>query len=99
MPLVYEHAHKAHHYLHDSTAFDAHIYGSGAPEEYHTLMVEVVTSLLGGTPPSLAFHTLYTSWTNKVGRIHCHKNKVIIMIGLDCYGIVDVKKGFSSRFS
>jgi hypothetical protein len=23
---------QAHHYLYDSTAFDAHIYGSGAPE-------------------------------------------------------------------
>ncbi len=61
-------------------------------------MLEVVTSLLGGTPPSLAFHTLYTSWTNKVGIVNRHKTELIIMIGLDCYGIVDVKKGFSRRF-
>lgn len=27
LPRVYEHAHKFHHYLHDTTAFDAHIYG------------------------------------------------------------------------
>ena len=29
LPRVYEEAHKFHHYLHGSTAFDAHIYGSG----------------------------------------------------------------------
>ena len=29
LPRVYEEAHKQHHHLHDATAFDAHIYGSG----------------------------------------------------------------------
>jgi hypothetical protein len=29
MPGVYEDAHKFHHFLHDASAFDAHIYGSG----------------------------------------------------------------------
>ena len=28
-PIIYQHAHRQHHYLHDTTAFDAHIYGSG----------------------------------------------------------------------
>ena len=37
LPGVYDQAHKAHHYLHDATAFDAHLYGSGAPEVLSTM--------------------------------------------------------------
>lgn len=49
--MVYNQAHKFHHYLHDTTAFDAHVYGAGAPEEWWSLMLElgwvaVVLSLL-----------------------------------------------------
>ena len=68
LPHIYEHAHKAHHFLHDSTAFDAHIYGSGAPEEFFSLWFEVyMACLLKWTPPSLAWRVLFLSWTNKIG--------------------------------
>lgn len=74
LPQVYEHAHKFHHYLHGTTAFDAHIYGSGAPEEWHTLMLELLPSLWWGiNPASLNHFVLYTSWTNKTG--HTRKQK------------------------
>ena len=59
---------QAHHYLHDANAFDAHIYGSGAPEEFHILWMELlVATVLQWTPPSLTYYVLYISWTNKVG--------------------------------
>lgn len=68
LPLVYEHAHKAHHYLHDATAFDAHIYGSGAPEEWAILWMELLAGgVLRITPPSLSAYVLYLSYTNKIG--------------------------------
>ena len=68
IPFVYEHAHKFHHFLHDSTAFDGHLYGSGAPEEYHILCMELIlTVVFGWTPVSLSPWVLYLSWTNKVG--------------------------------
>lgn len=68
LPRVYEEAHKFHHYLHDSTAFDAHIYGSGAPEEFFALLLEMLTPFtLGIAPPSLGYHILMISWTNKTG--------------------------------
>eukprot|EP00913_Durusdinium_trenchii_P002456 g2269.t1 len=40
LPVVYQHAHKMHHYLHDTTAFDAHIYGSGMNEEFFWIWAE-----------------------------------------------------------
>ena len=65
---VYQDAHRFHHYLHDSTAFDAHIFGSGAPEEWLILMVDV---LLGGyfgvVPGCLSYHVLGISLFNKWG--------------------------------
>ena len=68
LPRVYEHAHKLHHYLHDSTAFDAHNYGSGLPEEWLLLMLELAVALYWRKlPPTLCFHVLVISWTNKVG--------------------------------
>eukprot|EP00939_MAST-03C_sp_MAST-3C-sp1_P002437 g2437.t1 len=68
LPTVYEHAHKLHHYLHGSTAFDAHVYGNGMPEEWCYLWIEIVASLyVGIPPPTLNPHVLYLSWTNKVG--------------------------------
>jgi sterol desaturase/sphingolipid hydroxylase (fatty acid hydroxylase superfamily) len=69
LPRVYEHAHKMHHYLHDATAFDAHNYGSGLPEEWCLLMFELAAALgpLRLTPPTLCSGVLLTSWTNKTG--------------------------------
>lgn len=68
LPIVYEHAHKQHHYLHDCTAFDAHIYGSGQAEEWFTLQLEYfMAARFGCVPASLGFHTLMQSWANKIG--------------------------------
>lgn len=68
LPVNYQHAHKMHHYLHDSTAFDAHIYGSGMNEEYFWILAEVIPCLLAPNlffPYFLNLETLYQSWTNK----------------------------------
>eukprot|EP00928_Gymnodinium_smaydae_P082529 TRINITY_DN65869_c0_g1_i1.p1 TRINITY_DN65869_c0_g1~~TRINITY_DN65869_c0_g1_i1.p1 ORF type:complete len:418 (+),score=27.54 TRINITY_DN65869_c0_g1_i1:29-1255(+) len=63
---VYPDAHKFHHHLHDSTAFDAHIFGSGAPEEWLILMFDLYLVLgLGYLPASLSYHVLQVSWMNK----------------------------------
>jgi len=68
LPRVYDQAHKLHHYLHGATAFDAHIYGSGMPEEWFLLAIDVVASVHFGLMPSSLNHMiLYHSWTNKVG--------------------------------
>mmetsp|Transcript_6926 Transcript_6926/g.15356 ORF Transcript_6926/g.15356 Transcript_6926/m.15356 type:complete len:143 (+) Transcript_6926:416-844(+) len=58
-----------HHAMHGSTAFDAHVYGSGLPEEWAMLMMELWgTVLLGVPPPSVTnWFVIYTSWTNKTG--------------------------------
>lgn len=74
LPGVYLQAHKAHHFLHDATAFDAHIYGSGAPEEFFTLAFEAATGcLLGFCPPSLTYNVLSASWANK--QVHTRAEK------------------------
>jgi hypothetical protein len=63
---VYSDAHKFHHYLHDTTAFDAHIFGSGAPEEWLILMTDVVLALgFGVVPASLSYDVLQMSWFDK----------------------------------
>lgn len=67
LPYVYQDAHKFHHFLSDTSPFDAHIYGSGAPEEWHSLMIELIPSIiLKIVPPSLTYHVLKISWSNKV---------------------------------
>ena len=74
LPGVYLQAHKAHHFLHDATAFDAHIYGSGAPEEFFTLAFESLTGcLLGYCPPSLTYNVLSASLANK--QVHTRAEK------------------------
>jgi len=63
---VYPDAHKFHHHLHDCTAFDAHIFGSGAPEEWFILMCDLTLALcFGCAPASLSYHVLQISWYNK----------------------------------
>eukprot|EP00449_Zooxanthella_nutricula_P064479 CAMPEP_0198566726 /NCGR_PEP_ID=MMETSP1462-20131121/103717_1 /TAXON_ID=1333877 /ORGANISM="Brandtodinium nutriculum, Strain RCC3387" /LENGTH=227 /DNA_ID=CAMNT_0044297763 /DNA_START=339 /DNA_END=1022 /DNA_ORIENTATION=+ len=63
---VYSDAHKFHHHLHDCTAFDAHIFGSGAPEEWLILMADIMlAACLGCVPASLSGHVLSVSWINK----------------------------------
>jgi len=72
---VYPDAHRFHHYLHDCTAFDAHIFGSGAPEEWLILMCDFVLALcFGCIPASLSHHVLGVSWYNKWG-FHTRSDK------------------------
>merc|ERR1712037_297203 len=68
LPKVYEHAHKLHHYLHGTLAFDAHIYGNGMPEEFFFLVLELSMGVLFGlTPASLNRLILQYSLDNKFG--------------------------------
>ena len=62
---IYQDAHKMHHYLHGSTAFDAHIYGSGMPEEWGILMMEIIGFYkFGIIPSSLSSNVFIQSWYN-----------------------------------
>uniref|UniRef100_A0A0G4H8F7 Fatty acid hydroxylase domain-containing protein n=1 Tax=Chromera velia CCMP2878 TaxID=1169474 RepID=A0A0G4H8F7_9ALVE len=66
---VYPDAHKFHHILHDATPFDAHAFGSGAPEEWLLLWVEVAVALcLSVPPPCLSWGLMKISWQNKAGQ-------------------------------
>ncbi len=68
LPHVYQDAHKFHHFLHDSSPFEAHLYGFGASEEWLLLVTEILPSLLLGVfPHSLSFSFLCLSLRNKVG--------------------------------
>jgi len=68
LPKVYEHAHKLHHYLHGTLAFDAHIYGNGMPEEFFFLLLELLTGVFCGlTPATLNRLVLQYSIDNKFG--------------------------------
>ena len=67
-PVVYTHAHKMHHYLHDTTSFDAHIYGSGMNEEFFWVLAEILPCVWCPSlffPYFLNLETLYMSWQNK----------------------------------
>jgi sterol desaturase/sphingolipid hydroxylase (fatty acid hydroxylase superfamily) len=66
LPYVYEEAHKFHHNFTGSSSFDAHLYGSGMPEEWITLIVDYsLGSYL--IPHSFNFYINYINWTNKTG--------------------------------
>merc|ERR1711936_1089287 len=68
LPKVYEHAHKLHHYLHGTLAFDAHIYGNGMPEEFFFLLLELGLGIgYGLTPATLNRLILQYSFDNKFG--------------------------------
>jgi len=67
LPKVYDSAHKFHHTFRDSTVFDAHIYGSGMPEELACIFVEALGASLGLCPMSLGHNGLTESWANKLG--------------------------------
>ena len=68
IPIVYQDAHWFHHHLHDTTSWDAHIFGSGAPEEWLILLADIFLALCLGMPPaSLNPSVLAVSWYNKWG--------------------------------
>eukprot|EP00986_Skeletonema_menzelii_P007955 scaffold3194_cov182-Skeletonema_menzelii.AAC.1 len=68
IPIVYPDAHRFHHHLHDATSFDAHIFGSGAPEEWLILLTDIfLAHFLKVCPASLGPSVLAVSWYNKWG--------------------------------
>lgn len=65
---VYDQAHRAHHFLHDSTPFDANLYGAGLPEEWLKLLAEILLALVVGLVPySFSPSTLRMSIMNRLG--------------------------------
>eukprot|EP00657_Telonema_sp_P-1_P009484 TRINITY_DN3712_c0_g1_i1.p1 TRINITY_DN3712_c0_g1~~TRINITY_DN3712_c0_g1_i1.p1 ORF type:complete len:231 (+),score=48.76 TRINITY_DN3712_c0_g1_i1:1-693(+) len=79
LPGVYQCAHKLHHYLHDSTPFDAHVYGEGMAEQYGWLAVEVIMCCYFGLPPYiLNIAVLHATVTNKFA--HCRYDLSLIHI-------------------
>lgn len=68
LPMIYEQSHKFHHYLHDTTPFDAHIYGAGAPEEWFALVLEAGMALrFGQLPAILNYSIMMQSISSKIG--------------------------------
>ena len=68
LPRVYEHAHKLHHYLHGTLAFDAHIYGNGMPEEFFFMLLELTMGVqFGLMPATLNRLIMQYSLDNKLG--------------------------------
>uniref|UniRef100_A0A7S2DTR8 Fatty acid hydroxylase domain-containing protein n=1 Tax=Alexandrium andersonii TaxID=327968 RepID=A0A7S2DTR8_9DINO len=67
--VIYEHAHKAHHRLTDTLAFDAHAFsGNGFPEEWFLIFYDIaVMKVLGVPPPCLTFRMLKLQIWNKDG--------------------------------
>jgi len=85
-PVVYSHAHKMHHYLHDTTAFDAHIYGFGMNEEFCWILAETLPCLASGGllfPYWLNPFSLYASWINKSGHTRTADDNAHIPGGFD----------------
>ena len=41
LPGPYSEGHRHHHYLADATPFDAHMHGTGMPEEWFKPMTEI----------------------------------------------------------
>ena len=61
-------AHKLHHFLHGTLAFDAHIYGNGMPEEFFFMLLELTMGVnLGLMPATLNKLIMQYSWDNKNG--------------------------------
>ena len=70
LPTVYQHAHKLHHQMHGTTAFDATLYGWGMPEELIILPLELVVLAWAGLPPTLAnLHAMAVGLGNKYGHV------------------------------
>merc|ERR1711971_1499900 len=85
-PVVYAHAHKMHHYLHDTTAFDAHIYGSGMNEEFFWILAETLPCIVSAGclfPYFFNVSILYVSWTNKSGHTRNADDACKLPLGCD----------------
>jgi sterol desaturase/sphingolipid hydroxylase (fatty acid hydroxylase superfamily) len=69
LPGVYEQAHRLHHYLRETTPFEASsVDGSGTAEEWLRMMTEIGLSLATGLmPPSFSPAALKVALGNKIG--------------------------------
>lgn len=68
--VVYQEAHKYHHYLHDSTGFDTHYMGIGAPEEYFMFLLEIFpVFFFKGMLPSFSPPMLYQNFESKQAHV------------------------------
>ena len=68
LPGPYNEGHRHHHYLPDATPFDAHMHGTGMPEEWFKLMTELSMALATGLMPwSFTYGALKQSFYNRVG--------------------------------
>jgi sterol desaturase/sphingolipid hydroxylase (fatty acid hydroxylase superfamily) len=68
LPAVYNQSHRPHHFLHDSTPFDANLYGSGLPEEWLKLATEISLAVFVGlVPHSFSPATIRASIVNRIG--------------------------------
>lgn len=68
LPGAYNEGHRHHHYLADATPFDAHMHGTGMPEEWFKLMTEISICLLTGLMPwSFTPSSIKQSLVNKIG--------------------------------
>ncbi|CAJ1402543.1 unnamed protein product [Effrenium voratum] len=67
LPVVYEHAHRIHHYLPDGTAWDSHIFsGAGFPEDFFYLLQDVLLVRYAGLPaPWMTYRLLKHQRLNK----------------------------------
>jgi len=67
LPVVYEHAHRIHHYLPDGSAWDSHIFsGAGFPEDFFYLLQDVLLVRYAGLPaPWMTYRLLKFQRLNK----------------------------------
>ncbi|CAJ1351675.1 unnamed protein product [Effrenium voratum] len=67
LPVVYEHAHRIHHFLPDGTAWDSHIFsGAGFPEDFFYLLQDVLLVRYAGLPaPWMTYRLLKHQRLNK----------------------------------
>lgn len=69
--VAYGEAHKFHHYLSDTTGFDSHHLGIGAPEEFFMFLMEIlpVYALKDGLMPSFSPPLLWQYWDSKIAHV------------------------------
>jgi len=64
---LYGHAHKLHHFLQGTSPFEADIYGTGWPEGWGLLVVELIGSIFFNLgPTTLNSYNLIAAWNNKL---------------------------------
>jgi hypothetical protein len=79
LPGPYNEGHRHHHYLPDATPFDAHMHGTGMPEEWLKLMTEISVGLATGLMPwSFTWGALKQSFGNKLGHTRVEGERPVL---------------------